>query len=52
MAIVWQKEKETFDKRIKTYANRFYFHSENMQQIQRKIPMPKCDFSKLAKQVY
>ena len=33
MAVVWQKEKETFDKRIKIYANRFYFHSENMQQI-------------------
>ena len=26
--------------------------SENMQQIYRRIPMPKCDFNKVAKQLY
>ena len=26
--------------------------SENMQQIYRKTPMPKCDFSKVAKQLF
>ena len=26
--------------------------SENMQQIYRKTPMPKCDFNKVAKQLY
>ena len=26
--------------------------SENMQQMYRKKPMPKCDFNKTAKQVY
>ena len=26
--------------------------SENMQQIYRRTPMPKCDFSKVAKQPY
>ena len=26
--------------------------SENMQQIYRRAPMPKCDFSKVAKQLY
>ena len=26
--------------------------SENMQQIYRRIPMPKCDFNKVAKQRY
>ena len=27
-------------------------YSENMQQIYRRTPMPKCDFSKVAKQIY
>ena len=27
-------------------------YSENMQQIYRRIPMRKCDFSKVAKQLY
>ena len=27
-------------------------YSENMQQIYRRIHMPKCDFNKVAKQVY
>ena len=26
--------------------------SENMQQIYRRTPMPKCDFNKVAKQLY
>ena len=26
--------------------------SENMQQIYRRTPMPKCDFNKFAKQLY
>ena len=26
--------------------------SKNMQQIYRRTPMPKCDFNKVAKQVY
>ena len=26
--------------------------SENMQQIYRRTPMPKCDFKKVAKQLY
>ena len=26
--------------------------SENMQQIYRRTPMPKCDFNKVAKQRY
>ena len=26
--------------------------SENIQQIYRRTPMPKCDFNKLAKQLY
>ena len=26
--------------------------SENMQQIYRRTPMPKCDFNKIAKQIY
>ena len=26
--------------------------SENMQQIYRRAPMPKCDFNKVAKQLY
>ena len=26
--------------------------SENMQQIYRRTPMPKCDFNKVAKQPY
>ena len=26
--------------------------SENMQQIYRRIPMPKCDFNKATKQLY
>ena len=26
--------------------------SENMQQIYRRTPMPKCDFNKVAKQVF
>ena len=26
--------------------------SENMQQIYRRTPMPKCDFNKAAKQLY
>ena len=26
--------------------------SENMKQICRRTPMPKCDFSKVAKQLY
>ena len=26
--------------------------SKNMQQIYRRTPMPKCDFSKVAKQLY
>ena len=26
--------------------------SENMQQICRRTPMPKCDFNKVAKQIY
>ena len=26
--------------------------SENMQQIFRRTPMPKCDFNKVAKQLY
>ena len=26
--------------------------SENMLQIYRRIPMPKCDFNKVAKQLY
>ena len=26
--------------------------SENMQQIYMKTPMPKCDFNKVAKQLY
>ena len=25
---------------------------ENMQQIYRRTPMPKCDFDKIAKQLY
>ena len=25
---------------------------ENMQQINRRTPMPKCDFKKVAKQIY
>ena len=27
-------------------------YSENMQQIYRRTPMPKCDFNKIAKQIY
>ena len=27
-------------------------YSENMQQIYRRAPMPKCDFNKTAKQIY
>ena len=27
-------------------------YSENMQQIYRRTPMPKCDFNKVAKQLY
>ena len=27
-------------------------YSENMQQIYRISPMPKCDFNKVAKQLY
>ena len=26
--------------------------SENMQQIYRRTPIPKCDFNKVAKQLY
>ena len=26
--------------------------SENMQQIDRRTPMPKCDFNKVTKQLY
>ena len=26
--------------------------SENMQQIYRRMPMPKCNFNKVAKQLY
>ena len=26
--------------------------SENMQQIYRRTPVPKCDFNKVAKQIY
>ena len=26
--------------------------SDNMQQIYRRTPMPKCDFNKVAKQLY
>ena len=26
--------------------------SENLQQIYRRTPMPKCDFNKIAKQLY
>ena len=26
--------------------------SENMQHIYRRTPMPKCDFNKVAKQLY
>ena len=28
MAVVWQKEKETFDKRIKTYEIRLYLKGD------------------------
>ena len=27
-------------------------YSENMQQIYRRTPMPKCDFNRVAKQLY
>ena len=27
-------------------------YSENMQQMYRRAPMPKCDFNKVAKQLY
>ena len=29
-----------------------FFFSDNMQQIYKRIPMPKCDFNKVAKQLY
>ena len=38
----WQPSKDVFRKRC----------SENMQQIYRRIFMPKCDFNKVVKQLY